>query len=253
MTIPLYLDLLKKSLAGLIYEDPPKTVFPVGFLTDNNPKGFVRIFRGHGRDIPSQAHTAIGLHRLDNIQRCMEMLLADGIPGDFIETGVWRGGATILMRGVLKAHGIEDRKVWVADSFKGLPVPDTQRYPLDKGWTSWTGKMAVSVEEVQKNFARYDLLNDQVRFLPGWFRDTLPTAPIGPLALIRLDGDLYESTMDALTHLYPKLSPGGYLIVDDYALGSCRQAVADYRERHGINEPIETIDWMGAFWRRNLL
>ena len=71
------------------------------------------------------------------------------------------------------------------------------------------------------------------------------------LALLRLDGDLYESTMDALVHLYPKLEPGGYLIVDDYGdIPACRQAVHDYRSRHGITEEIEPIDWTGVFWRK---
>ena len=86
--------------------------------------------------------------------------------------------------------------------------------------------------------------------LEGWFKDTLPTVADRTWAVIRLDGDMYESTMDALTNLYPQLSPGGFLIVDDYGFEPCRQAVADYRAAHGIDEPIEEIDWLGAFWRR---
>jgi O-methyltransferase len=91
-----------------------------------------------------------------------------------------------------------------------------------------------------------------VRFLKGWFRDTLPTAPVQRLALLRLDGDLYESTTDALTHLYPEVSPGGFVVVDDYGdIAACRQAVTDYRKAHGIEEPIVPIDWSGAYWRRS--
>ncbi|HUQ77176.1 MAG TPA: TylF/MycF/NovP-related O-methyltransferase, partial [Burkholderiales bacterium] len=94
-------------------------------------------------------------------------------------------------------------------------------------------------------------LDEQVRFLKGWFRDTLPGAPVQRLAVLRIDGDLYESTMDALTHLYPKLQPGGYCIIDDYHdIPACRQAVLDYRERHGIDEEIMTIDWSAIFWRK---
>jgi hypothetical protein len=89
-----------------------------------------------------------------------------------------------------------------------------------------------------------------VRFLPGWFRDTLPTLGAERFAVVRLDGDMYESTMVALESLYPRLSVGGYLIVDDYAIGLCRRAVADYRSRHGIDEPIVRIDHTGVFWRK---
>ena len=112
--------------------------------------------------------------------------------------------------------------------------------------------LAVSLEQVQANFARYELLDDQVKFLKGWFRDTLPDSPVEALAVMRLDGDLYESTMDALVHLYPKLSPGGFVIVDDYGLTTCRAAVDDYRERHEIKEPLVEIDWTGAYWRLEL-
>jgi Macrocin-O-methyltransferase (TylF) len=111
--------------------------------------------------------------------------------------------------------------------------------------------LGVELKEVEENFRRYDLLDEQVNFLPGWFRDTLPTAPIDTLAVLRLDGDLYESTTDALVHLYPKLSVGGYVIVDDYGLNTCRQAVEDYRAKQGISDEITIIDRFGAFWRRS--
>ena len=135
--------------------------------------------------------------------------LTDGVPGDLIETGVWRGGATILMRAILKARGVTDRVVWVADSFAGLPAPNAARYPLDAGINLHRfPQLAVTLERVQDNFRRYGLLDDQVRFLKGWFRDTLPAAPIERLAVLRLDGDLYESTIQALESLYDKLSAG---------------------------------------------
>jgi hypothetical protein len=193
----------------------------------------------------------IGLRRLDNLQQCIETVLADGVPGDLIETGVWRGGATIFMRGVLKAYGVTDRTVWAADSFVGLPAADLERFPEDQGWDKLDLPLAVSLEAVQANFARYQLLDEQVHFLPGWFKDTLPAAPIAQLSVLRLDGDLYESTIDALTHLYPRLSSGGFAIIDDYNLPSCRQAVDDYRAAHAIDDAIQEIDGWGVFWRRS--
>jgi hypothetical protein len=232
----LYLNLMKLSLTDLLYE--------------NSPKG--RVLRVDGGDWPSRALTMIGLKRLDNVQFVVEEVIAQGIPGDLIETGAWRGGACIFMRAILKAHGVSDRNVWVADSFEGVPAPNTEKYPADAIVTLHKVKyLAVSLETVKTNFERHGLLDDQVKFLKGWFKDTLPLAPIKKLAVLRLDGDLYESTMDALVNLYPKLSSGGYIIVDDYsAIPPCAKAVEDYRKKHGITEPIIKIDWAGVYWQK---
>jgi O-methyltransferase len=156
------------------------------------------------------------------------------------------------MRAILAAYGDRGRRVWAADSFHGLPKPDAARYPADAGDLHWTRiELAVSLDEVKRNFARYGLLDERVCFLEGWFKDTLPAAPIDRLAVLRLDGDLYESTLDALRALYPKLSIGGYAIVDDYgAVAACARAVEDYRREHGISEPIRDIDGIGVYWQR---
>jgi O-methyltransferase len=208
--------------------------------------------REDGRDWPRSAETMIGRMRLDNIQQCVETVLADDVSGDLIEAGVWRGGASIFMRAVLAAHEVTDRTVWLADSFQGLPL---STHPVDVASgikLDDIPQLEVSQEAVRRNFDRYGLLDDQVRFLPGWFKDTLPIAPLEELAVVRLDGDLYESTWDAITVLYPKLSPGGFLIVDDYGdIPACAKAIHDYRDEHGITEPIEEVDWTGAFWRKD--
>jgi len=208
--------------------------------------------RAEGRDWLPDADTMIGLKRLDNLQSCIEEVLREGIPGDLIETGVWRGGACIFMRAILKAYGDTLRKVWVADSFEGLPKPDG-RYREEVGDTQWqwSDGLAISVDQVKANFARYGLLDDRVCFLKGWFKDTLPTAPITKLAILRLDGDMYSSTMDSLVSLYPKLSVGGYVIIDDYgAIEACRQAVDNFRKSTRIESPMIQIDWTGAYWKK---
>jgi len=235
----LYLDLIKRAVTNTIYAGAADTRYS-------------EEIRREGRDWPSVAHTMIGLKRLDNLQYCVEDVLSHDIPGDFIETGVWRGGATIFMRAILKAYNVTDRAVWVADSFVGLPPPSPDAYPHDAGSDFYSfEQLQVSLSDVQANFAAYGLLDDQVRFLKGWFRDTLPTAPIERLAVLRLDGDMYESTIDALGSLYDKISVGGYVIVDDYgSIPACRQAIHDFREKHGITETIHEIDWTGAYWQR---
>jgi O-methyltransferase len=211
--------------------------------------------RHEGRDFPQTAETMAGHLRLENVRHCIASVLHDGVAGDLIETGVWRGGTSIFMRAVLAAHGVDDRTVWVADSFEGLPTPSADAHPVDRRYDlDGFSELAVGLDQVKANFAKYGLLDEHVQFLAGWFKDTLAAAPIEQLAVARLDGDLYESTIDAITALYPKLSLGGYLIVDDYNAplfaDACGQAIRDYRAQHAISEPIQTIDWTGVYWRR---
>lgn len=264
-TRSLYLDLIKKSLTCTLYEGMDGTEWSPDsrmhrWLLRLVVPAEVRLSipaderdREEGKEWPLLAQTMIGLKRLDHLQSCIEQVLADQVPGDLIETGVWRGGATIFMRAVLKAHADTLRRVWVADSFAGLPPPNKKLYPLDTGDKLYRDlRLSTPVERVRANFERYGLLDEQVCFIEGWFKESLQRAPIDRLAVIRLDGDMYESTTEALVSLYPKLQPGGFLIVDDYgALPGCRQAVLDYRSRHNITEEIQAIDWTGAFWRRH--
>jgi hypothetical protein len=240
-----YLDLMKTVLTNMIYEDEP-------IAPDLREAEFDHAVRSSGMDWPSAAHTMVGLLRLENVHRCMERVVSDGVPGDFIETGVWRGGVCIFMRAFLKAHDIADRRIWVADSFQGIPDPGPGGHPLDvwAGLHRANSALAVPLDVVRENFSRYGLLDEQVTFLPGWFAESLPAAPIRRLAMLRLDGDLYASTADALRNLYPKLSSGGFVIVDDYGVKACRAAVEDFRRQHAIADPIEIVDEYGAFWRR---
>lgn len=240
----LYINLLLKSVSNLIYG-------PLSSAPQSGDR-FKRPVKAE-KDWESPAHTMVGVLRLANLRQLMQQTLRQGIPGDFIETGVWRGGCCILMRGILAANRVTDRKVFVADSFAGLPPPDPDRFPQDMGLALHTiPELAVSCDEVKANFARYGLLDDQVVFIEGFFSDTLPKLEAGPFALIRLDGDMYESTYVALENLYPKLSTGGFVIIDDYgAVRQCQQAVADYRQKMGIVDDIHRIDWTGVYWRKS--
>jgi O-methyltransferase len=261
-----YLDLLKMSLTNTAHrraelvEVRPSTWLRTRVARWIRSAGFVLArehanaadARARGLDNNPNADTMIGLRRLDNIQRCVERALEDRVAGDLIEAGVWRGGAAAFMRAILRAHDVRDRTVWVADSFAGLPPPDEARYPEDRGDTHHQHEwLAIPLDEVQETFRKYGLLDQQVRFLEGWFKDTLPAAPIERLAVIRLDGDMYESTMEALEALYPRLAVGGFIILDDWDLiPSCRRAVDDFRGRYGIAEPVQPVDGNAGFWRR---
>lgn len=209
------------------------------------------VLRVTGADWPLSGLSMIGLSRLDDLQSCVESVVADEVEGDLIEAGAWRGGASILMRATLDSLGSTERTVWVADSFQGLPAPDVSAFPQDRELDlSHVDFLAVPLEEVQGHFVRFGCERG-VEFVPGFFNETLPALRGHRWSVVRLDGDTYESTWLALEALYPSLSSGGYVVIDDYQLiEECRDAVDEYRRRHGISEPIEEIDWNGVRWRR---
>ena len=272
----LYLDLLKKALRNELY--PTQARQPTAQdiedwqarkneirarlgtkVTSETPHAVSAMF-----NLPAEmwfmaaeanrkdAHTLGAMSALDNVEYCVQQVLGDDIPGDLIETGVYRGGQTIFMRGLLKAYGVDDRTVWVADSFEGLPTPDNDQLDdaVAHALLSSVDHFKVTEEDVRENFKRYGLLDDQVRFLHGWFHNTLPNAPISALSVLRLDGDYYASTRDALLNLGPKVSVGGFIIIDDYGLPvGCKRAVDELRCRWGTHDPIEMINRQTGFWR----
>lgn len=276
-TAQMYLDLLKGCLCASYFDEScwkpteiPKYTFME--VLRSPVKGFKRWFRSKmlnrfvypplmlytkvpydhqarikGRDWPILGYSMIGFRRMENIQFCVEDVLKNDVPGDLIETGVWRGGATIFMRAILKAHDVTDRNVWLADSFEGLPKPADDADGWDLSEMSY---LKVSQEQVAANFQRFELLDEQVKFIKGWFSESLPKAPLSKIAVLRMDGDLYSSTMDALKNLYHRISPGGYVIADDYySWDSCRRAVHDFLDQQGLRPEIRKIDDDGAFWQ----
>ena len=133
------------------------------------------------------------------------------------------------------------------DSFLGLPDerPGVSIPPI---W--YPGAFVNSLEKFKRRIAFLELPPTTFSIYSGWFKDTLPNAPIDSLSILRLDGDMYSSTMDALENLYPKLSVGGYCIVDDYCLSNCKAAVDDYRAKNSITAEFKEIDWSGSYWRK---
>jgi len=282
-----YLELVKKSLLNELYiELEAQLIFSVlcathgqqldldGFRRARQDNGLLNAIASakaggdtitlqgldeHKRVVPQEqfrnyieyAHTMIGRKRLDHLQECVETVLDEAVPGDLVETGVWRGGSCILMKAVLAVRGVTDRRVWAVDSFQGLPPPRSEQ---DAGLDMTKERfpfLAVSKKEVKALFDRYQLLDEQVVFIEGWFRDTVPKMAVDEIAVLRIDGDLYESTMDALSGLYSKVSRGGFVVIDDYhILPPCAQAVEDFRREAEITVPLQDIDNYGVFWRK---
>jgi O-methyltransferase len=235
-----YLDLLAETLLDQVY--------PGSLAYDGSVSSPAS--QNDGSVWPARAYTMIGRLRLRNVRDCVETALRDGVVGDVVEAGVWRGGACIFMRGLLEARGDTARRVFVADSFAGLPPPDPIAYPVDAGDGHHTvAFLAVGLGEVRANFARCGLLDDRVVFVEGFFSESLP-GPIERIAVLRMDGDMYSSTMQTLESLYDRVSDGGFVIVDDYALRGCRAAVDDFRATRGIDTPLSVVDWTGVWWRK---
>jgi hypothetical protein len=256
-----YLRLLKLSLCDLtgvvtreVRWTEDRRVFSRA-LTDNRQLRD----RAEGKDWPLDGLTMVGLRRLDDLQACVESIVGEGVPGDLIEAGAWRGGASILIRATLDTLGATDRQLWVADSFQGFPLPEDQNSEADRrleSEMSRIGFLAPSLESVRQSFARFGV-TEGVSFLPGFFEQTMTSLRGRRWSLVRLDADTYRATRVVLRALYPGLAQRGYVVVDDYfhpyLPESCRKAVDEFRAEHGITEPIEQIDWNGARWRKATL
>jgi len=265
-----YLTLLKSTLSNLVYAEHelrieqleqegtdagrPRRLRDIRY---DNPDLFDELIahKADGRVWRRRAtrfsHTMIGLRRLENLEWCAGQIFKDGLEGDFLEAGVCQGGAAIFLRALQVAHEQAHRITWVADSFQGLPKPSSEfdkGYDLHEAVQPW---LAASLRSVQDNFRTYDLLSEQVRFLPGWFADSLPDAPVEKLAILRIDADYYSSTREVLEALYDKVVPGGFIIIDDYhAFPNCRRAVDEFRVERGIMDGLTRIDWTAVFWRK---
>ena len=312
----LYLDVMKRAIINVLFLEVSKPSWFYGadrtpvLAREGGKEGTFSLSRRVlGEDMPANSFSMVGLHRLNNIQSCLETAIEECVPGDFVETGAYRGGACIFARAVLKAHGVTDRNVVACDTFTPPKQPPTllglvivmpilwgiqllsliplkplrmalfklaesvdQDFPAQtqdpKLLDDWIAlfffflhnltsfhatEMSKGLETVKSYFARFGLLDGQVRFLQGFFADTIPSpeaAFLTRVAVLRADGDTYESTMDALRLLYPKVSPGGFVIIDDYhSFVSCAKAVDEFRAEHGIEEKMHRIDNLSVYWR----
>jgi hypothetical protein len=177
-------------------------------------------------------YTMTGNQRQWTLLKALHYVEANGIDGDIVECGVWRGGNMMMLA---EASASSDRKLWLYDTFEGMPEASTydvntlgqsgeDRRNADSEWC------LASLPEVESNFRRYGLLSDRLVFRKGMVEDTLKNEPLPErIAILRLDTDFYESTQIELELLYPLLTPGGVLIIDDYGLwqGS-KKAVDEY-------------------------
>jgi len=205
--------------------------------------------RDIGRGWSLNSETMIGRRRLEQLHEAMHLVRSEGLKGDFMETGVWRGGASMYMAAFNRIYNL-GRRIIAADSFRGLPSPNPN-IEADAGavWHDFS-YLSVSIDDVKENFETYGRLDDKVIFVPGFFSESLKGFHFEPLSILRLDGDLYESTMDVLTYAYDAVVPGGFVIVDHYYLENAQRAVSDFLSSRAISVELHAIDFDAVYWRK---
>jgi O-methyltransferase len=188
--------------------------------------------------------TLLSKGQLDLVEQSVLSLEERAVPGDFMEAGIWRGGVIILLQAMIRAHGLTGRRVFAADSFAGIPKNvRALNDPVDL----WSDRWVAPLDEVARNIERFGLLDDGIVFVPGFFSDTLKTLAGERFALIRLDSDSYDSVETSLDHLYPLVSQGGIVIIDDWHLPGCKMAVLNYRAQYGITDEVVEQE-ANAYW-----
>ena len=257
-----YLEVVKRALTHTLYRPMDVRFNDGGYVADEklresvvaelSKKDFDWVtVRAEGRDWPRFAQTMVGLQRLENVEQCVKQVIADEIPGDLIETGVWRGGVAIFMRAILEAYGERDRIVYAADSFEGLPPPDATAFPADAG-ANCTPPACSPSRATKSRATSISTVCSTIRCGSSKVGSATHSPPFAT-ERGRWCGSTATCTSRRWTrsrNLYPGLAVGGYLIVDDYEYEPCKKAVEEYRAANGITDPVTPIDWLGAFWRR---
>lgn len=269
----MYLDLLKKCLTRQIFDDDDFEIVPrsrslkgrvarraMQLLASRNlrlvRRGQTRVEdKIEGIGWPAKAETMMGVRRLDWLESTVVQIVSENIPGDFFEAGCWRGGAVIFLLGALRALRQTGRVVWAADSFAGYPAPTASSSEADHLLWERHDYFAVSRADFEQNVARYGLGGDALRVLEGFFDQSIPKAPIERLAMIRIDIDGYEGVSAVLDLLYPKLSPGGFVVVDELEVAGCKRAIDEFFARNGLDKaqilPIQQKKTKAAYWRKS--
>ena len=255
-----YLQVLNSLVTGMIYGSAEKSVGPGLQISKHKLNNMLIENRLNGLDWTYLGYTMTGTKRIGTIEFLLKDIFDKKIAGDFVETGVWRGGSSIFARGVIRAYHEGFRSSYVCDSFAGLPPGKIIFGVGDMNWDN-TPYLEVNSLEVAKNFHSVSMLDPNVIFVQGFFNNSMPhlKKQMGKISILRLDGDIYESTVDVLYHLYDKVEIGGYIIIDDWNKDDltpptpfpAKTAVLDFFKVHNINDAeIITIDPIAIYWQK---
>jgi hypothetical protein len=261
---------LLRALKEMIRRGPPRDASPAaaelprpaGYDLEEEAREAIRIVR---------SHTMLSYERLITLYQQAAHCERARVPGCFVECGTWKGGAVAIMALANLRHGDRRRPLHLFDSFEGIPEPDEgadgekaarevrsvggaargRLSPVEgfyERFADGVGTLEIN-RRLMEEIVRYDPA--YLRYHKGWFQDTVPrdAAGVGPVAILRLDGDWYASTKVCLEHLYGNVVPGGFVVVDDYGhYPGCRKAVDEFLEREGIRPFLTHIDYTGRYW-----
>ena len=195
------------------------------------------------------AITMIHIPNLNNLHDLLTYVMENNLDGELVETGVWRGGAVIFMATFNKFYNL-NKKIYACDSYEGLPKNSIYQEDAIVNGNVKQFDYAVSLEEVQNNFLKYDVLDENVIFVKGFFEDTMKNINIDKISMLRLDGDMYTSTIVVLEALYDKVVPNGVIIIDDYHwdIAGCCNAVDNFRKSRNITTKINYSYGCCVWW-----
>jgi len=241
-----YLQLVEMTVTGSIVDEVGTCLTGPNGCSLQNLVPYDSELRRLGDDWPAVGHTMVGHVRLHNIYDALSSVIDDNIPGDFVELGVWRGGSAIYAKAVLYAFGAEDRAVHVFDAFEVIP---SYGGPL-------SSYLSVSQKEVEHNFKKYGL-DHNVVFHKGLFKDSVPVfrkeSNGNAIAVLRIDGNFYDSYQDALYYLYELVPVGGYVIFDDaFSHPHVMKCWKDFKSEQGLPEELTAIDNNAAWFRKSV-
>ncbi|MBM4273945.1 MAG: hypothetical protein FJ134_05735 [Deltaproteobacteria bacterium] len=196
-------------------------------------------------------YTLLSYARLNNLYEMSRFLEREKMPGAFVELGVCNGGSAGILGNA--ARGNPQRQVWLFDSWEGLPEPGPDDL-TSSGRPGAKGMCLGSLERVKELlFNKLNLAEDRMHLMKGWFNVTLPAvkAKIGPIALLHLDSDWYESTKFCLEELYDQVVPGGFIVIDDYGYWTgCKKAVDEFLANKGLHPELVQVDHTGVYFEK---
>lgn len=199
-----------------------------------------------------EPYSMTSMERMYALFKAVKYIIENNIPGDFVECGVWRGGSSMIIASTLKLLNITDRKIYLYDTFEGMPKPgeNDNKFRGDIiGQEVWKkeqkkgGWLVATQEEVKNNLTKIDYPEKNLVFVKGMVEETIPKIAPEQISLLRLDTDFFDSTYHEFVHLYPKLSEKGILIIDDYgSWKGSREATDKYFKENNISLYLNRID-----------
>jgi len=191
----------------------------------------------------AQAYTMCDVQAQNSLIKVAETIKAKQIPGDVVECGVCNGGTAAIMGAVLTET---DRKMWLYDSFQGMPATDKVDGEDAK---QWIGKCKASAATVREALAKVSFPQDRAHIHEGWFQDTFKEPLPAKIAILHIDADWYASVQICLETFYDRVSDGGYIVLDDFGYWEgCREAFYDFCKKRDIKPLLERAGRQQAYW-----